>query len=440
MRLKILFFAAPLIIPYMAFASATWPNEPAGSHQFLDCPFNSLAECGMKDNYSSAAITTDASAFISPSNVMKSTIRPGASSGGVEVHYFTPQINRELYVGLLWRTNPQFQGRPVGNKLFFVRGPGVNGVFNFNDAALLGGQGQMIWGANTSGYDNSQACSAPLGATCRPNVSSGILSVGVWTKIEVYLKASTTMTSRDGIVRWWINGARAGDYTNINYAPKGLNEWVWAETWDGYVNPTPAVEWSHYVDHLYISAPNFVLSVPKITSDTIPSFALSGKSYSAYLKAMDGYPGYTWTISSGSLPGGLVLGEKTGVISGIPSTCGPHNFTVKVTDAKNSTATKTYSLNVTGTCTSGMKDSRELRVVSEKGMRIESRTGRLRFYVPQQGQYHLNIHDLSGKEVYTSSGSGRDEVRINTVLRNGVYLAKLRQGSQTSLARFQVLD
>jgi hypothetical protein len=48
------------------------------------------------------------------------------------------------------------------------------------------------------------------------------LTVGAWTKLEAYVKASTTSTSRDGIVRWWVNGVPAGSYTNLNYGAGGL--------------------------------------------------------------------------------------------------------------------------------------------------------------------------------------------------------------------------
>lgn len=45
----------------------------------------------------------------------------------------------------------------------------------------------------------------------------------------------------------------AGNYTNMNYGWSGLNDWTWSETWDGYVNPVPTVEWAHFLDQLHIS-------------------------------------------------------------------------------------------------------------------------------------------------------------------------------------------
>lgn len=237
------------------YGAGVWTNEPAGANVVLDCPFNSVQGCGILDAYSTSQITSDSSAPISPGSVVKSTLYAGNSGGGMQLNYVTPQAYREMYVGLMWRTNSQFQGRQVGNKTFFVRGPQNNNVFLFNNAALNNGTGLMIFSHNSANLNNSHTCALDIGLACYPNVGPGVLNVGVWTKLEAYIKASTTNTSRDGIVRWWVNGVPAGNYTNMNVASLGLNEWVWSETWDGTVNPVPSVDWSHFIDHLHISVP-----------------------------------------------------------------------------------------------------------------------------------------------------------------------------------------
>lgn len=166
----------------------------------------------------------------------------------------SPNTYREMFMGLMWRTNPEFYGRIVHDKMFFLRGPQTNAYFGMRACPGCTSR-QLGWGFNAANADNSHTC-ADSGLWCYPNVGSPAITIGQWTKIEVYLKSSTTMTSRDGIVRWWINGVLAGNYTNVNHAPYGLNDWTWSETWDGYVNPVPSVEWSHYIDHLRISIPN----------------------------------------------------------------------------------------------------------------------------------------------------------------------------------------
>jgi len=239
-------------------AAGVWTNEPAGASVVVDCPFNSVGGCGILDAYSSSQIVSDGSAPISPSSVVKSTFSAGNTSGGMQLNYVTPQIQSEMYVGLIWRTNPEFQGNPgsYSNKMFFIRGPGANGLLLMYGPS--GGPHQAVFGHNTGGgLDNSHVCSFDLGLICYPNVNipSAALPRGTWTKLEMYVKKSTTNTSRDGIVRWWVNGVLVGNYTTLNYAGAGLNEWVWSEAWDGTFNPNH-VEWNHFIDHLHVSIPN----------------------------------------------------------------------------------------------------------------------------------------------------------------------------------------
>lgn len=257
----VLTFCAGSVGAQHSHAAGVWTNEPAGANVVVDCNFSSTpGACGILDAYSSAEVASDSSAPLSPSGVLKSTLRAGNSAGGMQLNFATPKPNnREMFMGIIWRTNPEFQGRPNSNKLFFLRGPQANGVWIFGNSALVNGSAPLIFGHNTGGglLDNSHACSADLGLLCFPNVGPGLLTRGVWTKIEAYVKSSTTNTSRDGIVRWWINGVLVGNYTNLNYGgTAGINEWVWSETWDGGVNPLPTVDWNHFIDHLHISIPN----------------------------------------------------------------------------------------------------------------------------------------------------------------------------------------
>ena len=82
------------------------------------------------------------------------------------------------------------------------------------------------------------------------------------------------------------------------------------------------------------------------TNSPLPQ-GTTGTSYSRTLTAAGGTAPYTWSIAAGALPGGLALSSSTGVISGIPSTSGTFNFTVRVSDgsqALHQTATKAFSL------------------------------------------------------------------------------------------------
>src|ERR1022692_1650325 len=84
----------------------------------------------------------------------------------------------------------------------------------------------------------------------------------------------------------------------------------------------------------------------QVTTTSLPN-GTNGVAYSQTLVAAGGQTPYTWTNSSGALPPGLMLATN-GVISGIPTTNGTFNFTVKVTDALSSTATQALVLTAFG--------------------------------------------------------------------------------------------
>ena len=85
----------------------------------------------------------------------------------------------------------------------------------------------------------------------------------------------------------------------------------------------------------------------QITTTSLPN-GTNGVAYSQTLAAAGGQTPYSWTNISGALPLGLHL-STNGVISGTPTNNGTFNFTVKVTDATNSTATQPLTVIVFGT-------------------------------------------------------------------------------------------
>ena len=80
--------------------------------------------------------------------------------------------------------------------------------------------------------------------------------------------------------------------------------------------------------------------------------AVGNEPYSAVLIATGGQPPYTWSISSGSLPKGVMLNSTTGTLSGLPTQAGTFAFTVRGSDTRADTAQRTFSLPVAqaGSC------------------------------------------------------------------------------------------
>jgi large repetitive protein len=70
------------------------------------------------------------------------------------------------------------------------------------------------------------------------------------------------------------------------------------------------------------------------------------RAYSARLLALGGVAPRTWTIQRGSLPSGLRLNQRTGVISGKPKKAGRSTATIVVTDKLGVVSQATFSLRV----------------------------------------------------------------------------------------------
>lgn len=267
MHVLLALMALVLFLPSWAFAQV-WPNEPAGSQTLFDCGFTHPTCNGqLQDPYNTAntlpslpsantlSVVTDTSAPVSPPSVLRSQGNAATGNGGTQLEYRAPFIINEVYVGLWWRTNPEFTGSSVNtNKLFTIRGgPNENGFFLLRSNPELD---KVIHWTTQLTYNLDKCGGAPDIDVCYPNVTTTPIIPGTWYKLEVYMKASSCPTCKDGIWRWWVNGVLNGNYVNVAYGPR-VDEWVWTETWDGggsgkgfTTNP------SHYIDHLHISVPN----------------------------------------------------------------------------------------------------------------------------------------------------------------------------------------
>lgn len=83
-----------------------------------------------------------------------------------------------------------------------------------------------------------------------------------------------------------------------------------------------------------------------ILTGTLPPGTVGGQ-YSIGLSAAGGTLPYTWSISKGALPAGLILDASNGVIYGVPSVNGTFSFNLNVKDAAGSPQNASVPISIT---------------------------------------------------------------------------------------------
>ena len=153
---------------------------------------------------------------------------------------------------------------------------------------------------------------------------------------------------------------------------------------------------------------------PTITTSSLPG-ATQNAAYSATLAAGGGTLPYSWSITVGSLPAGLSLNASSGVISGTPTGTGTSNFTVKVTDQYQSTATKPLSItvNVPPTITTSSLPSGTQNVSYSASLAASGGTTPYRWSIVSGSlPAGLSLMQLNGTITGTPTGTGTSNFTV----------------------------
>ncbi|HEV7241548.1 MAG TPA: ice-binding family protein [Thermoanaerobaculia bacterium] len=82
-----------------------------------------------------------------------------------------------------------------------------------------------------------------------------------------------------------------------------------------------------------------------VNPSTLPNGTV-GTVYSEVVSASGGTSPYTFSVSSGALPTGLILNSASGAITGTPTTAGTFDFTITATDAAGCSGSRPYTINI----------------------------------------------------------------------------------------------
>ncbi len=246
-----------------------FPNEPANKIRLVDWGFDTIEGGGLVDAYPDPKkeghfITSCSDAPVSPTSVLKNIRRAaGDGSGGIQIDYFQKKLD-EIYVGLVWKANPDFEGA-YGNRLFIILNDHIQGFVSWNKLeGKTMNEGRIgfspVAGPNVNNCHlvsdpRCVAGSMNLEANIKPNHSVGL---NQWHLVEVIMKRSSAPGQKDGRIRWWVDGELLGDYSGLDSGGSQISAVSYQQGWVNrqLVNAPPQKgDWYYLADHLRISEP-----------------------------------------------------------------------------------------------------------------------------------------------------------------------------------------
>jgi hypothetical protein len=230
-----------------------WPHEPAGLSTLTTQPWQTLASRGWghADRAAESRVIVDATSPFRPPRVLEQVYPAGFAAGGEPAVDWSalPPDAHGVFAAVWWRASAPWQGHAVLNKLTFITqadpadlGPTANTILAFGPSPFDSATGATDgpWTVRVAlEYPTSNGHlvhstgddpgSRNLYGTGAPLIRQG----DGWHLIELLLIKSTTATSQDGVVRWWVDNRLAGEYTTVNVDPRPFKEFQIAPTWGG---------------------------------------------------------------------------------------------------------------------------------------------------------------------------------------------------------------
>ena len=252
--IAIMLCAALLVAP--AFAQ-TWPNEQSGSTLVTDFGLDTLSGSGWNTVGGGCGVVSDATGPLSPPSVVEADYPTGFTAGNAPCTIYYPTANnKELYTGLWWKASNPWQQEPLSNMskiLFWASNTGFDMFCGMNGT----GPYTLTCTPEFPGIANGHLPNSNGDAVGSRNLvgqTTVNMPLGQWHRLEFYYKFSTSATSQDGIIRWWVDGTLVGDYTTANFPAGNFSEFQISSTWGGLTSTKTENDWYRY-DHVHLSIP-----------------------------------------------------------------------------------------------------------------------------------------------------------------------------------------
>jgi hypothetical protein len=204
--------------PQVATKTGAWPNEPAGFTTVSDGLAEVSRDIGWRCEGDGLTLASDQVVF---------TYRPGFQSGyapGV-AYLDLPAPIPETYFGFLWKPSDPWQSHPSGVNKIALLFPSTSGGGTIYIMMFFDGRKYTIQVETTFDSDTRRL---------EPNITSTPVTLGAWHKIEWYVRYSSNPSSRDGVVRWWVDGMPQGEYRDLQMPPDiGFTQYTINPVWGG---------------------------------------------------------------------------------------------------------------------------------------------------------------------------------------------------------------
>jgi hypothetical protein len=201
--------------------------------------------------YQSATVESDANAPVSPPYFVRQHYPAGMPDGNPPANFERfYSAGKYLRFRAYMRVSPDFYGQAVLSKMFYLGCGEGNNIFRlFMALHGSGDTAKYLW-------CHTQDTPSPGARNLSPNISAGSFSRGDWHLIEVQAKVNTVFTQPyDGEVHWWIDGVKAGEYTDVgwlhNSGERGWRVFHWAPVWGGNVGDVVPYDMYMDMDHSY---------------------------------------------------------------------------------------------------------------------------------------------------------------------------------------------
>lgn len=248
---------APLAAAGSGGTGGSWPNEPAGLSVACDFGWDTLSPPtqakGVWGGSGNAAIITDGTAPLSPSNVLQINYPLGFAQGGGPVNFFfdiqqpigTLHTFDELFVGFWLKVSNPWDGDAANiNKIMFI-------TMDQTQEAVVLEFGGATGSFRLPPFAPQIVVEFPstMGTVVLLASSGGTtMTLGAWHRWEVYIKHST------GVLNVWMGGTLVFSSTTITYPGAGVGGFKFAPTWGGSGSGTTKAEDDFYwIDHTYAS-------------------------------------------------------------------------------------------------------------------------------------------------------------------------------------------